>query len=66
MVLGYIVLSITLYLDPAGARRFRRPQAEEGLRGGEGTADGETVGSNRSIENRLYNFDKRISSKSSN
>ena len=36
------------------------------FRGGEDTADWDTVGSNRSIEDCLSNFDKGISSKSSN
>ena len=36
------------------------------VRGGEGTVDWDTVGSNCSIENRLSNFKKRISSKRSN
>ena len=36
------------------------------LRGGEYTADRDTVASNRSTGNCLSNFNKRISSKSSN
>ena len=36
------------------------------LRGGEGTVDWDAVASNRSMGNRLSNFDKRISSKNSN
>ena len=53
--------------DSAECRSKRgegRPR--EGIRGGEGTVDWDTIASNRSTGNRLSKFNQRISSKSSN